>query len=124
MFLQGTKMEAVAYGDQTMGFDRLLHVGECYDFMRVGFVPTYIDRLRYIFCLCADYYVVLSPQTIVSAPQRTIWIAQCPRTFIEIEDVYDQDESIFASISHTPIFKNHVVNCSCSYSINTNRLCL
>ena len=24
---------------------------------------------------------------------------------MEIEDVYDQDESIFASISHTPIFK-------------------
>ena len=124
MFLQGTKMEAVAYGDQTMRFNNLLGLGEAYDFMRVGFAPTYVDHLYYIFRLCADYYAILSPQTIVSEPQRTIWIAQCPRTFMEIEDVYDQDESIFASISHTPIFKNHVVNCSCSYSINTTRLCL
>ena len=98
-------MEVVAYGDQTMRFNSLLGLGEAYDFMRVGFVPTYIDRLRYIFCFCADYYVVLSPQTMVNAPQRTIYIAQCPGTFMEIEDVYDQDESIFASISHTPIFK-------------------
>ena len=47
--LTGTKMEAVAYGDQTMRFDRLLRVGECYDFMRVGFVPTYVGPLGYIF---------------------------------------------------------------------------
>jgi len=68
-------MEAVAYGDQTMRFNSLLGLGEAYDFMRVGFVPTYIDRLRYIFCLCADYYVILSPQTMVNAPHRTMWIA-------------------------------------------------
>jgi hypothetical protein len=73
--------------------------------MRVGFAPTYVDRLRYIFYLCADYYAVLSPQTTVNAPQRTIWFAQCPGTFMEIEDVYDQDESIFVGISHMPIFK-------------------
>ena len=42
IFLQGTKMEAVAYGDQTMRFDRLLRVEECYDFMRVGFAPTHV----------------------------------------------------------------------------------
>ncbi|CAD6222792.1 unnamed protein product [Miscanthus lutarioriparius] len=61
IFLQGTKMEAVAYGDQTMRFDRLLRVGECYDFMRVGFAPTHVGPLSYIFRLCADYFVVLSP---------------------------------------------------------------
>ena len=61
IFLQGTKMEAVAYGDQTMRFDRLLRVGECYDFMRVGFVPTHAGPLGYIFRLCADCFVVLSP---------------------------------------------------------------
>ena len=75
MFLQGTKMEAVAYDDQIMRFNNLLGLGEAYDFMRVGFAPTYVDRFHYIFRLCADYYVVLSPQTIVNAPQRTIWIA-------------------------------------------------
>jgi hypothetical protein len=73
--------------------------------MRVGFAPTYVDRLRYIFHLCADYYAVLSLQTTVNAPQRTIWIAQCPSTFMEIENVYHQAESIFVGISHTPIFK-------------------
>jgi hypothetical protein len=73
--------------------------------MKVGFAPTYVDRLRYIFCLCADYYVVLSPQTMVNGTQRTIWIAEYPRTFMEIEDVYNQDKSIFAGISHTPIFR-------------------
>ena len=40
-------MEAVAYGDQTMRFDRLLRVGECYDFMRVGFSPTHVGPLGY-----------------------------------------------------------------------------
>jgi hypothetical protein len=65
-------MEAVANGDQTMMFNSLLGLGDAYDFMRVGFVPTYVDRLCYIFCLCVDYYVVLSPQTMVNAPQRTI----------------------------------------------------
>ena len=54
MFLQGTKMEVVAYGDQTMRFNSLLGLGEAYDFMRVGFAPTYVDRLHYIFHLCAD----------------------------------------------------------------------
>ena len=88
-----------------MMFNSLLGRGEAYGFMRVGFPPTYVDCLCYIFRLCADYYVVLSLQIMVNAPQRTIWIAQCPHTFMEIEDVYDQDESIFASISHTPIFK-------------------
>ena len=68
MFLQGTKMEAVAYDDQIMRFNNLLGLGEAYDFMRVGFVPTYIDRLRYIFCLCIDYYGVLFAQTMVNAP--------------------------------------------------------
>ena len=48
MFLQGTKMEVVAYGDQTMRFNSLLGLGEAYDFMRIGFAPTYVDRLRYI----------------------------------------------------------------------------
>ena len=61
IFLQGTKIEAVAYGDQTMRFDSLLRVGECYDFMRVGFTPTHVGPLGYIFRLCADYSVVLSP---------------------------------------------------------------
>jgi len=61
IFLRGTKMEAVEYGDQTMRFDRLLRVGECYDFMRVGFAPTRVGPLGYIFRLCADYFVVLSP---------------------------------------------------------------
>ena len=65
-------MEVVAYGDQTMRFNSLLGLEEAYHFMRVGFVPTYVDCLRYIFCLCIDYYVVLSPQTMVNAPQRTI----------------------------------------------------
>jgi hypothetical protein len=64
--------EAVAYDDETMRFNSLLGLGEAYDFMRVGFAPTYIDRLHYIFCLCADYYVILSPQTMVNASQRTI----------------------------------------------------
>jgi hypothetical protein len=105
MFLQGTKLEAVAYGDRTISFNSLLGLGEAYDFMRVGYAPTYVDRLRYSFRLCADYYVVLSPQTMVNALQRTIYIAQCPGTFMKTEDVYDQNESIFASISHTPIFK-------------------
>ena len=82
-------MELVAYGDQTMRFNSLLGLGEAYDLMRIGFVPTYVDCLRYIFCLCADYYIVLSAQTIVNAPHITIWIAHCPRTFMEIEDVYD-----------------------------------
>ncbi|XP_066331740.1 uncharacterized protein [Miscanthus floridulus] len=58
---QGTKMEVVAYGDETMRFDRLLRVGECYDFMRVGFAPTHVGPLGYIFRLCVDYVVVLSP---------------------------------------------------------------
>jgi hypothetical protein len=61
-------MEVVAYGDQIMRFNSLLSLGEAYDFMRVDFSPTYVDRLHYIFRLCADYYVVLSPQTMVNAP--------------------------------------------------------
>jgi hypothetical protein len=60
-------MEAIAYGDQTMRFNSLLGLGEAYNFMRVGFVPTYVDHLRYIFHLCVDYYVVLPPQTMVNA---------------------------------------------------------
>ena len=87
IFLQGTKMEAVAYGDQTMRFDCLLRVGECYDFMRVGFAPTHVGPLGYIFCLCANYFVVLSPQSMANAPPREQWICQCPRTFMEFEDV-------------------------------------
>jgi hypothetical protein len=43
MFLQGTKIEAVPYDDKTMRFNSLLGLGEAYDFMRVGFVPTYVD---------------------------------------------------------------------------------
>jgi hypothetical protein len=43
--------------------------------MRVGFAPTYVDRLRYIFHLCANYYAVMYPQTMINAPQRTIWFA-------------------------------------------------
>jgi hypothetical protein len=52
MFLQGTKIEAVPYDDQTMRFNNLLGLGEAYDFMRVGFVLTYVDWLCYIFRLC------------------------------------------------------------------------
>ena len=106
IFLQGTKMEAVAYGDQTMRFDRLLRVGECYDFMRVGFAPTHVGPLGYIFCLCADYFVVLSPQSMANAPLRELWICQCPHTFMEFDDVYAQDEYFFSGIPYTPIFKN------------------
>jgi hypothetical protein len=68
MFLQETKIKVVAYDDQTMRFNSLLDLGEAYDFMRVGFAATSVDRLRYIFHLCADYYVILSPQTMVNAP--------------------------------------------------------
>ncbi|CAD6269621.1 unnamed protein product [Miscanthus lutarioriparius] len=81
-----------------MGFDRLLHVGECYDFMRVGFMPTHVGPLGYIFCLCADYFVVLSPQSMANAPPRELWICQCPRTFIEFEDVYAQAEYFFVDV--------------------------
>lgn len=97
-------MEAIAYGDQTMRFDRLLHVGESYDFIRVGFAPTHDDPLRYIFRLCSDYYVVLSPQSMVYAPPRELWICQCPRMFMEFEHVYAQAESFFAGIYNMPIF--------------------
>ena len=99
-------MEAVAYSDQTMRFDRLLRVGECYDFTRVGFTPTHVGPLGYIFRLCADYFLVLSPQSMANAPPRELWICQCPHTFIEFEDVYVQAEYFFAGIPHTPIFKN------------------
>ena len=67
-------MEAVAYGDQTMRFDRLLCVGECYDFMRVGFAPTHVGPLGYIFRLCVDYFMVLSPQSMANAPPKELWI--------------------------------------------------
>jgi hypothetical protein len=81
-------MEVVAYGDQTMRFNNLLGPGEAYDFMRVSFAPTYANSLHYVFHLCADYHVILPPQTMVNAPQRTIWIAQCPQTmlFVELSD--------------------------------------
>jgi hypothetical protein len=62
------KWKAVAYGDQTMMFNSLLGRAEAYGFMIVGFAPTYVDRLCYIFRLCADYYVVLSPQIMINAP--------------------------------------------------------
>jgi len=99
-------MEAVAYGDQTMRFDCLLRVGECYDFMRVGFAPTHVGPLGYIFRLCVDYFVVLSPQSMANAPPRELWIYQCPRTFMEFKDVYAQAEYFFAGIPQMPIFKN------------------
>jgi len=67
-------MEAVAYGDQTMRFDCLLRVGEYFDFMRVGFTPTHVGSLGYIFRLCIDYFVVLSPQSMANAPPRELWI--------------------------------------------------
>ena len=70
--LTGTEMEAVAYGDQTMRFDRLLRVGECYDFMRVGFVLTHVGPSDYIFRLCADYFVVLSPKSMANVPPREL----------------------------------------------------
>ena len=43
MFLQGTKLEAVAYGDQTISFNSLLGLGEAFDFLRIDFAPTYVD---------------------------------------------------------------------------------
>ena len=99
-------MEVVAYGDQTMRFNRLLRVGECYDFMRVGFAPTHVGPLGYIFRLCADYFVVLSPQSMANTSPRELWICQCSRTFMEFEDVYAQAEYFFTGIPHTSIFKN------------------
>jgi len=60
-FLYGTKMEAVAYDDQTMRFDGLLVQGQEYDvFIRVGFLPTWVDDMRYMFSLYSDFYVYLS----------------------------------------------------------------
>ncbi|CAD6333741.1 unnamed protein product [Miscanthus lutarioriparius] len=87
-----------AYGDQTMRFDRLLRVGECYDFMRVGFAPTHVGPLGYIFRLCADYFVVLSPQSMANAPSRELWIYRCPRAFMEFKDVYAQAEYFFVDV--------------------------
>ncbi|XP_066356055.1 uncharacterized protein [Miscanthus floridulus] len=54
IFLQGTKMEAVAYGNQTM--------------------------------------------SMANAPPRELWICQCPRTFMEFEDVYAQAEYFFTDV--------------------------
>ena len=59
-FFQGTKMEAVAYDDQTMRFDSLLIQGQEYVFFSIGFVPTWEDDMRYMFRLHSDYYVYLS----------------------------------------------------------------
>ncbi|XP_066356052.1 uncharacterized protein [Miscanthus floridulus] len=95
---KGTKMEAVAYGNQTMRFDHLLRIGECYDFMRVDFAPTHVGPLGYIFRLCADYFMVLSLQSMANAPPRELWICQCPRTFMEFEDVYAQAEYFFTDV--------------------------
>ncbi|CAL4935555.1 unnamed protein product [Urochloa decumbens] len=95
---QGTKMEAVAYGEQNMRFNNLLHEGQVYDFMRVGFAPTYAAPLEHILRLCADYFVVLSSQTIINTLRRTFWISQTPFTFMEFEDVYRQRENMFADV--------------------------
>lgn len=99
MFLQGTKMEAIASGYQTWRFNRLLALGEVYEIMGVGFAPTFADSLRHIFCICSDYYVVLSQQTMVNAPMEEILIPECPCYFMEFEVVYVQDKYYFAGIS-------------------------
>lgn len=98
-------MEAVTYGDQTMRFDSLLVQGQEYELFRVGFLPTWVDDMRYMFRLHSDFYVFLSTHTMVNAQSSILGIPQIPRTFMEFQDVYTLDEFIFAGISHTPIFK-------------------
>ena len=124
IFLQRTKMEAVVYGDQTMRFDLLLRVENVMTSWELASRLLMLAHLSYIFRLCADYFVVLSPQSMANAPPRELWIYQCPHTFMEFEDVYAQVEYFFARIPHTPIFLKYIVNCSCFYSINNYRLCL
>lgn len=98
-------MEAVAYGDQAMMFDRLLVQDEEYEFMSVGFLPTWVDDMRHVFHLHSDFYVHLSARTMAHAQQSIMGFAKFPRTFMRFNDVYTLDEFIFAGIAHVPIFK-------------------
>ncbi|OQU81428.1 hypothetical protein SORBI_3006G056900 [Sorghum bicolor] len=91
-------MEAVAYDDQTMRFDSLLIQGQEYVFFSIGFVPTWEDDMRYMFCLHSDYYVYLSTHTTENAQSSILGIPQFPRTFMALQDVYNLDEFIFADI--------------------------
>ncbi|XP_021304551.1 uncharacterized protein LOC110430833 [Sorghum bicolor] len=64
---EGTKMEAVAYDDKTMRFDGLLVQGQEYEFFGVGFLPTWIDDMSFMFHLHSDFYVYLSTHSTVNA---------------------------------------------------------
>lgn len=99
MFVQGTKMEAVACGDHHMMFNSVLIEGETYDFLGVYFTPTYVDPIPNMYRLCEYYDVVLLPDTVVKTPQRPIWISECPRAFRKFEDVYRQPVDTFAGDS-------------------------
>jgi hypothetical protein len=91
-------MEALVCGQHTMMLNSSVVEGESYDFLRVGFAPTYNHPLRHIFHLCLNYYVFISPYTLISNPQRTIWIPSFPRTLHDFEEVYRQAMDIFAGI--------------------------
>ena len=60
-------MEAVAYDDQTTRFDSLLVQGQEYEFFGVGFLPTWIDDMSFMFHLHSDFYVYLSTHSTVNA---------------------------------------------------------
>ncbi|KAF8668301.1 hypothetical protein HU200_052357 [Digitaria exilis] len=96
---QGTKMEGIVYVVRLNLINNMLVQGETYDFMRVAFSPTYDHPGANIFHLYSEYYVLIGTHTMINEPPRTVIIPECPVTFREFEDVYQQPQNTFAGIS-------------------------
>ncbi|KAF8642595.1 hypothetical protein HU200_067274 [Digitaria exilis] len=91
-------MEGIVYGARLNLIDNMLVQGETYDFRRVAFAHTYDHPRANIFHLYSDYYVLIGTDNMINEPSRTVFIPECPRTFRQFEDVYQQPQNTFVDV--------------------------
>uniref|UniRef100_A0ACD5U0P9 Uncharacterized protein n=1 Tax=Avena sativa TaxID=4498 RepID=A0ACD5U0P9_AVESA len=80
-------MDAIAYGQQAIRFNRELRVGEVYFFKYVGFEPTDMPS-TFPLAIPTEYYVIMHARTEIHHAGANVSIPTLPSRFMDFIDTY------------------------------------
>ncbi|TVU07395.1 hypothetical protein EJB05_47448, partial [Eragrostis curvula] len=84
---EGSRIEAMSFGNQCTTLDKIIVEGNIYDFINVNFMSTDNTNLHNLWTIRSDFYVKISAYTKVRTTRKKINIPLCPRYFLEFENI-------------------------------------
>ncbi|KAI4970347.1 hypothetical protein ZWY2020_001261 [Hordeum vulgare] len=87
-------MEAIAFNNQVVRFNTILQTGMSYEFTRVGFNPTEMAVVHFLY-LDMEFIMTLDSRTVVMISAHRISTTICPLCFPQFGAIYSlQDKCI------------------------------